>query len=127
MFQGESRLATLPPYLTVQMVRFFYKADVQQKAKILRKVGGCCAGAWAEVGTGFCCCCCCWRSSKREGAGRAAPLPNRFCALRFLGLLSALGSSGALTAPPPCLSLPRQRGSLQLQACILYAPSKTAR
>lgn len=28
----------LPPYLTVQMVRFFYKADVQQKAKILRKV-----------------------------------------------------------------------------------------
>ena len=28
----------LPPYLTVQMVRFFYKAATQQKAKILRKV-----------------------------------------------------------------------------------------
>ena len=28
----------LPQYLTVQMVRFFYKAATQQKAKILRKV-----------------------------------------------------------------------------------------
>ena len=28
----------LPLYLNVQMVRFFYKVDVQQKAKILRKV-----------------------------------------------------------------------------------------
>jgi hypothetical protein len=31
----------LPPYLTVQMVRFFYKAATQQKAKILRKVRPC--------------------------------------------------------------------------------------
>eukprot|EP00887_Chlorella_sp_A99_P004167 scaffold23.g4167.t1 len=37
-FVGDSRLAALPPYLTVQMVRFYYKADVQQRAKILRKV-----------------------------------------------------------------------------------------
>lgn len=37
-FRGEAAVASLPPYLTVQMVRFFYKADVQQKAKILRKV-----------------------------------------------------------------------------------------
>lgn len=33
-----AQLASLPPYLNVQLVRFFYKADVQQKAKILRKV-----------------------------------------------------------------------------------------
>ncbi|WIA19265.1 hypothetical protein OEZ85_003900 [Tetradesmus obliquus] len=38
LFKGSSQLASLPPYLTVQMVRFFYKADVRQKAKILRKV-----------------------------------------------------------------------------------------
>lgn len=37
-FRGEARIVALPPYATVQMVRFFYKADVQQKAKILRKV-----------------------------------------------------------------------------------------
>ena len=37
-FKGEAKIESLPPYLTVQMVRFFYKADVQQKAKILRKV-----------------------------------------------------------------------------------------
>lgn len=37
-FRGEARIEALPPYLTIQMVRFFYKADVQQKAKILRKV-----------------------------------------------------------------------------------------
>jgi ubiquitin carboxyl-terminal hydrolase 14 len=37
-FRGEALIEALPPYLTVQMVRFFYKADVQQKAKILRKV-----------------------------------------------------------------------------------------
>ena len=36
--QGKSEIQRLPPYLTVQMVRFFYKVDVQQKAKILRKV-----------------------------------------------------------------------------------------
>jgi ubiquitin carboxyl-terminal hydrolase 14 len=37
-FRGAARTTALPPYLTVQMVRFFYKQDVQQKAKILRKV-----------------------------------------------------------------------------------------
>lgn len=36
--KGKSEIQRLPPYLTVQMVRFFYKVDVQQKAKILRKV-----------------------------------------------------------------------------------------
>jgi ubiquitin carboxyl-terminal hydrolase 14 len=38
LFKGSAQLAALPPYLTVQMVRFFYKVDVRQKAKILRKV-----------------------------------------------------------------------------------------
>ncbi|KAK9834879.1 hypothetical protein WJX81_005740 [Elliptochloris bilobata] len=38
LFQGKSEIVRLPPYLTAQMVRFFYKVDVQQKAKILRKV-----------------------------------------------------------------------------------------
>lgn len=38
VFRGQAVIQTLPPYLTVQMMRFFYKADVQQKAKILRKV-----------------------------------------------------------------------------------------
>lgn len=37
-FRGEASIVELPQYLTVQMVRFFYKADVQQKAKILRRV-----------------------------------------------------------------------------------------
>jgi ubiquitin carboxyl-terminal hydrolase 14 len=36
---GSSRLVgPLPPHLPVQLVRFFFKADVQQKAKILRRV-----------------------------------------------------------------------------------------
>jgi ubiquitin carboxyl-terminal hydrolase 14 len=35
---GDSRIARLPPYLTVQLARFFYKVEAQQKAKILRKV-----------------------------------------------------------------------------------------
>lgn len=39
LFKGTAKLAGLPPYLTVQMVRFFYKVSVQQKAKILKKVG----------------------------------------------------------------------------------------
>jgi len=38
VFQGDSKISKLPPNLMVQMVRFFYKQDVQQKAKILRKV-----------------------------------------------------------------------------------------
>lgn len=39
LFKGTAKVTQLPPYLAVQMVRFFYKAEVQQKAKILRKVG----------------------------------------------------------------------------------------
>jgi len=35
---GDSRITRLPPYLTVQLARFFYKVEAQQKAKILRKV-----------------------------------------------------------------------------------------
>lgn len=38
VYTGVSKITTLPPYLTVQMVRFFFKADVRKKAKILRKV-----------------------------------------------------------------------------------------
>ncbi|KAG1671301.1 hypothetical protein FOA52_010873 [Chlamydomonas sp. UWO 241] len=38
LYQGSSVITSLPAYLTVQMFRFFYKASVQQKAKILRKV-----------------------------------------------------------------------------------------
>lgn len=39
-FTGTSQVAGLPPYLTVQMMRFFFKRtpDGGQKAKILRKV-----------------------------------------------------------------------------------------
>jgi hypothetical protein len=36
--QGSSAISALPPYLNVQMVRFFFKLDTRQKAKILRKV-----------------------------------------------------------------------------------------
>jgi hypothetical protein len=40
VFNGVARVASLPPYLTVQMMRFFFKRtpDGGQKAKILRKV-----------------------------------------------------------------------------------------
>mmetsp|Transcript_38368 Transcript_38368/g.85421 ORF Transcript_38368/g.85421 Transcript_38368/m.85421 type:complete len:521 (+) Transcript_38368:65-1627(+) len=38
LFKGSSVLTSLPEYLTVQMVRFFYKVEVRQKAKVLRKV-----------------------------------------------------------------------------------------
>lgn len=40
-FTGSSQIAGLPPYLTVQMMRFFFKRTPEggQKAKILRKVG----------------------------------------------------------------------------------------
>ncbi|KAI3436202.1 hypothetical protein D9Q98_002256 [Chlorella vulgaris] len=38
LFHGNAAISHLPPYLTIQMMRFYYKADVQQKAKILRKV-----------------------------------------------------------------------------------------
>lgn len=39
-FTGNSQIVALPPYLTVQMMRFFFKRtpDGGQKAKILRKV-----------------------------------------------------------------------------------------
>ncbi|MEW5311044.1 MAG: hypothetical protein WDW38_002790 [Sanguina aurantia] len=37
-FKGSSLITALPPYLTVQLMRFFYRVDTQQKAKILRKV-----------------------------------------------------------------------------------------
>ena len=37
-FTGQAAIVSLPPFLTIQMVRFYYKADIQQKAKILRKV-----------------------------------------------------------------------------------------
>lgn len=37
-FKGSSLITSLPPYLTVQLMRFFYRVDTQQKAKILRKV-----------------------------------------------------------------------------------------
>uniref|UniRef100_A0A7S2T8K6 Ubiquitin carboxyl-terminal hydrolase n=1 Tax=Chloropicon roscoffensis TaxID=1461544 RepID=A0A7S2T8K6_9CHLO len=39
LFKGESRITTLPKYLSVQLVRFLYRRDTQQKAKILRRVG----------------------------------------------------------------------------------------
>ncbi len=38
LFKGSSQLVGLPPFLTVQLVRFFYKIDTQSKAKVLRKV-----------------------------------------------------------------------------------------
>ena len=38
VFSGSSTITGLSPYLTVQMVRFFYKVQAAQKAKILRKV-----------------------------------------------------------------------------------------
>jgi len=38
LFKGSSKITRLPPYLTTQLVRFFYKTDVGQKAKVLRKV-----------------------------------------------------------------------------------------
>lgn len=37
-WHGESRITKVPPYLTVQIMRFFYKVQTQSKAKIMRKV-----------------------------------------------------------------------------------------
>ena len=37
-WRGDARLSELPAYLTIQVVRFFYKVQAQQKAKIMRKV-----------------------------------------------------------------------------------------
>ena len=38
MFTKKSKISRLPQYLTVHFVRFFWKRDVQKKAKIMRKV-----------------------------------------------------------------------------------------
>lgn len=38
LWSGEAKVCSLPQYLTVQLMRFFYKVDTQNKAKILRKV-----------------------------------------------------------------------------------------
>ena len=68
LFKGSSQVTQLPPYLTVQLVRFFYKAEARQKAKILRKVcskegtaAWVCKGAWSE-----CICCMIWRAKVVE-------------------------------------------------------------
>jgi hypothetical protein len=37
-WSGKAALATLPAYLTVQIMRFYYKVTLQQRAKIMRKV-----------------------------------------------------------------------------------------
>lgn len=37
-FTGVSRITRLPQFLTVQLVRFFWKADISIKAKILKAV-----------------------------------------------------------------------------------------
>jgi hypothetical protein len=46
-----AQLAQVPPYLNIQFMRFFYKQETQQKAKILRKV---CAHAGRRALAGFC-------------------------------------------------------------------------
>ncbi|KAG2449717.1 hypothetical protein HYH02_005244 [Chlamydomonas schloesseri] len=38
LFKGATVLTALPPYLTLQMMRFFFRRDNQQKAKILKKI-----------------------------------------------------------------------------------------
>ena len=38
LFKGSSVLTRLPPHLSVQLVRFFYRTDTRSKAKVLRKV-----------------------------------------------------------------------------------------
>jgi len=47
--QGSSAISKLPPYLTAQMVRFFYKVDTQQKAKILRKASPDFKAPWSAL------------------------------------------------------------------------------
>lgn len=37
-WHGTAALATLPAYLTIQIMRFFYKVATQQRAKIMRRV-----------------------------------------------------------------------------------------
>lgn len=38
LYEGSAEVTRLPPYMVVQMVRFFYKRTAQQKAKILKQV-----------------------------------------------------------------------------------------
>ncbi|KAG2501327.1 hypothetical protein HYH03_001119 [Edaphochlamys debaryana] len=38
LFKGATVLTALPPYITLQMMRFFFRRDNQQKAKILKKI-----------------------------------------------------------------------------------------
>jgi hypothetical protein len=38
LWKGSAKLARLPAYLTVQSMRFFYKVESQQRAKIMRAV-----------------------------------------------------------------------------------------
>lgn len=52
LFKGASVLTRLPPYLNVQLVRFYYKTDTRSKAKVLRKVAGG-LGGWVRVGLGW--------------------------------------------------------------------------
>lgn len=44
LYKGTAEITALPPYLTVQMMRFFFKRDTQQKAKILKRVSACMHG-----------------------------------------------------------------------------------
>lgn len=92
LFKGTSVLEGLPPVLTVQMMRFFYKVDVRQKAKILRKVRRILcvyphrAGGMVAGGPGA------WL---RKGAGGAAG--------SRLGCASGSGNMpGDRTSPAPC-------------------------
>ncbi|PNH11389.1 Ubiquitin carboxyl-terminal hydrolase 7, partial [Tetrabaena socialis] len=38
LFKGATAITQLPPYMTLQMMRFFFRRDNQQKAKILKKI-----------------------------------------------------------------------------------------
>lgn len=38
VYQGTSRISRLPSYLTVNLVRFFWRRDINKKTKIMRKV-----------------------------------------------------------------------------------------
>ena len=49
VFTGSSAITKLSPYMTVQMVRFFYKVQAAQKAKILRKVNKCQASLFTRA------------------------------------------------------------------------------
>ena len=40
VWKGTAKVTKLPPYLTVQLMRFFFKQSAQQRAKIMKKVCG---------------------------------------------------------------------------------------